>query len=188
MDADGGQPLGSDAGSSGGEDGGKFDASVFDGPLPDASNSPVASFEVIYNGAVVAPLSCPTSNWEFALPSTGSVTLRNTGGVSLAYIAEPTGYIGGVTYTPGVPTSQSNEEVGVLAPGATVNVTHMSVGGDTIALVGAEKPFSIYDSGFAPADEWTTPWPNGVGAGGGATTMYVADVEWDSDCSPVIKQ
>jgi hypothetical protein len=103
-------------------------------------------------------------------------------------IGQDEGMLQGVTYTPGVPTSQTNEEVGVLAPGATVNVTHMSVGGDTIALVGAAKPFSIYDSGFAPADEWTTPWPSGVDGADGTTTMYVADVEWDSDCSPVIKQ
>jgi hypothetical protein len=158
------------------------------GFLPDSSASPIEGFEIIFNGDAQTPLSCPSSRWEFSVPSTATVTLRDTGTVPLAYIAEPTGYIGGVQYTPGVPTSQQEEEVGVLAPGDIVSLTLGGLGGDTIALIGASKPFSIYDGGLAPADEWRIPWPMGVDGRGGSTKMYVADIEWDTACSPVERQ
>jgi hypothetical protein len=162
--------------------------SIFDSAIPDSSASPTESVEIIFNDAVQTPLSCPTSHWEFSVPSTATVTLRNMGSVPLAYIAEPTGYIGGVVYTPGVPTSQASEEVGVLAPGDTANLALGGIGGNTIALIGSSKPFSIYDGGFAPADEWTISWPMGVDGSGGSSTMYVADIEWDSSCSAVERQ
>jgi hypothetical protein len=182
-------PIGDDGSmADGAVDGGLDGQNIFDSAIPDSSASPTEGFEIIFNGVAQTPLSCPSSHWEFSVPSTATVVLRNMGSVPLAYIAEPTGYIGGVQYTPGVPTNQQGEEVGVLDPGDIVSLTLGGVGGDTIALAGASKPFSIYDGGFAPADEWTIPWPMGVDGSGGSTTMYVADVEWDTSCSPVERQ
>jgi hypothetical protein len=168
---------------------GEIDAAIFDGPLPDSSGSPVETFDVIDDGVALQPLACPSSHWEFPLQSDGSVTLRNTGSVPLAYIAQQNGWEGGVQYTPGVPTSGPGEEVGVLAPGATAILTaNNGVSNQyVIALIGASKPFSIYDGGFAAADEWTMPWPLGVQGSGGSSTMYVAELSFDSTCSAVVQ-
>jgi hypothetical protein len=161
-----------------------------DSALTDSSNSPVETFEVVGNGFLLTPLSCPTSHWEFPIPSpvlpagTPAIAVRNTGSVPLAYIAESSGYVGGVVYTPGVPTSETGEEAGVLAVGATMTIVYSGEPVQPI-LVGSAKPFSIYDSGFAAADEWTVPWPMGVGGSEGSPTMYVAQVSWDTACAPV---
>jgi hypothetical protein len=161
-----------------------FDATILDSALPDASDSPIETFELIVNGVVLHPLSCPSSHWEFAPPSSAThVYLRNTGGVPLAYTANQ-GWQGGVVYPPGVPTGQSGELSGVLAPGASVNVTSAYHDG-TVGDVGASKPFSVYGGGYAPQDEGTIPWPLGVSGSGGATNMYVAGINMDSSCSPV---
>jgi len=158
------------------------ETSAFDVAPTDGSSSAIEAFEILSGGKVQHPQKCPTSNWEFTgLPS--SITLRNTGNVPLAYISE-TSWMIGVVYTPGVPTSQPMEQVGVLATGAEVT---LGVGGSTVALVGASKPFSTYDGGFAPEDEWTVPWPLGVTGSGGATIMNVAYIEKWSTCSPVVR-
>jgi hypothetical protein len=118
-----------------------------------------------------------------------AVHLRNTGSVPLAYTAENPFYSGAV-YSPGVPTGTPGELIGVLAPGASVDLTSAVVwngcGGQMIALVGASKPFSVYDGGYAASDEATIPWPKGVAGSTGATTMYVAQVEDTCTCVPVM--
>jgi hypothetical protein len=117
------------------------------------------------------------------VPASGTIALRNVGAVPLAYISEQMGWIAGVQYTPGVPTSQQGEQVGVLAPGEVVNLTH---DGALVGLVGASKPFSIYDGGYATADETTAAWPLGVEGSEGSSTMYIAVISADAVCSPVI--
>jgi hypothetical protein len=174
-------------------DGGDDGSNIFDSPLPDSASSPIEAFEIIFDDAIKQPLSCPTSHWEFPVPSNGLetdgtlppgavVTLRNTGSMPLAYIGESQYWIGGVQYTPGVPTSTPGEEVGVLTPGAVVPLTHL---GSLIALVGSAKPFSVYDGGFAAADETTAPWPLGVAGSEGSSTMYIAEITAQAVCSPV---
>ena len=172
-----------------------FDALVFGSALADASVDADGPFEVLYGGLPQTPFSCPTSNWEFPWPSsgpfdassTGTVTVRNTGGVPLAYIAEQMGWILGVAYSPGVPTGESGEEVGVLAPGQSVDlVLQACTGVCSLGLVGASKPFSVRDGGYAAADEKTTPWPQGVAGSEGSSTMYVAGMSAVTvACSPV---
>jgi hypothetical protein len=174
-----------------------FDALPLDSALRDVSASADGPFELLYGGVPQTPFSCPTSNWEFPWPGNSSfpdgsssgtvtVTVRNTGGVPLAYIAEQMGWILGVTYSPGVPTGESGEEVGVLAPGQSVDlVLQACTGSCSIGLVGASKPFSARDGGFAAADERTIPWPQGVAGSGGSSTMYVAGISAVTvACSP----
>ena len=181
-----------------------FDAAVLSAPLPDASASPIASFELFYTGAEQQPRSCPSAHWEFAPPEAqGTVTsLRNTGGVVIAYIAE-TDWEQGVHYIPGVPTGVTGEAVGVLAPGASVNLTadeanwvgaengpHANDLSGDIVLLGAAKPFSDDPGGFsefAASDEGTIPWPQGVANATGATTMNVAQVTGDVPCQAVVQ-
>ncbi len=188
-----GGPSGSGDGSSGGPLDATVDApnasvgdasDIFDSPISDSTSSASEAFEIIANGAIQSPISCPSSHWEFSVSSGGAVALRNIGSVPLPYIAEPYGWGAGVQYTPGVPTSGQGEEVGVLASGAVVNLTHA---GGTIALIGASKPFSIYDAGFAAADEWTVSWPLGVAGSDGSSTMYVAEIEAEAECGPVYR-
>jgi hypothetical protein len=180
---------GTKGGGGGGTKGsGPADASPLDSALPDSSASPVETFELIYGTKVESPLSCPSEHWEFPLPSSSAaVYLRNTGSVPLAYTAESPFYTGAI-YSPGVPTGTPGELVGILAPGASVNLTSTVVkssDGWIIALVGASKPFSVYDGGYAASDETTIPWPKGVPDSAGATTMYVAQVESAPSCTPV---
>jgi hypothetical protein len=188
---------GLDAGGTGNEASAPVDAGTFDSALIDANTfdsavsqdaaaSPTEAFSLVVNGTAAHPLSCPTSHWEFPL-NAGSIKLKNTGSVPLAYIAESGGWEGGVDYSPGVPTSQSGESVGVLAPGAELTLQVIQSNYDTIALIGASKPFSDDDAGFAPADEWTIPWPQGVSGSGGGTTMYVAEIGASTACSPVAR-
>ena len=169
---------------------GPGDASPLEGSLADSSGSPIETFEILYNSTVKTPLTCPSEQWEFPVPKVSeSIHLRNTGSVPLAYIAEIP-FDTGAVYSPGVPTGTHGELVGVLAPGATVDLTSAvltggSGSGSVIALVGASKPFSVYDGGFAASDEATIPWPKGVPDSTSATTMYVAQVESAPSCTPV---
>jgi hypothetical protein len=164
-----------------------------DSALPDSSDSPVETFEVVGNGSLLTPLSCPTSHWEFSVPppvlptGTIAIAVRNTGSVPLAYIAESSAYISGVVYTPGVPTGETGEEVGVLSAGATMTIVYSGAVIEPI-LVGSAKPFSTYDGGYAAADEWSVPWPAGVDGGAATPTMYVAQISWDTVCAPVSRQ
>jgi hypothetical protein len=152
----------------------------------DASPSPIETFELVADGSAAEPLSCPSANWEFSgLPT--SIELKNTGTVALAYIAEQVAWNLGAQYSPGVPTGMSMERVGVLAPGAEVTIASRPGGYEQTALIGASKPFSIYDGGFAAADEWTIPWPQGVSGSDGSMTMYVAEIDDVSACGPVTR-
>ena len=132
-------------------------------------------------------MSCPAEDWEY--PGSGTagseVYLKNTGPVPLAYTVEQQ-WMPGAKYRPGVPVGDGSfiELVGVLAPGANVNISS-AFHGYTVAVVGAALPFSLADSGFAVQDEGTIPWPAGVPNSTGATTMYVAEIERLSACSAV---
>jgi hypothetical protein len=162
------------------------DVGVDAGLLPDAAASPTEVFELVAAGSAAEPLSCPSAHWEFSgLPA--SVELKNTGTVALAYIAEQAAWDLGAEYAPGVPTGMSMERVGVLAPGAEVTIASRPGGYEQTALIGASKPFSIYDGGFAAADEWTIPWPQGVSGSDGSMTMYVAEIDDVSACGPVTR-
>lgn len=192
---EGGIAVGDVGGTNGGDGGGaagstSFDAAVLDSALPDSSASTIETFELIYDSAVQTPLSCPTEHWEFPLASaTVTVHLRNTGSVPLVYITENS-WVGGAVYTPGVPTGSPGELVGILAPGASVDLSsdvYRSGDGGDVALVGASKPFSVYDGGYAASDEGTIPWPEGVTDSTGATTMYVAEVQDLPNCEPVVR-
>jgi hypothetical protein len=66
----------SNAGTDGGFDAAVHDdgAAVYDSALPDTSGAPIETFELIYQGLVQTPLSCPSSHWEFSVPSMSTVT------------------------------------------------------------------------------------------------------------------
>jgi hypothetical protein len=183
----GGDDTGGDATSQAADAGVCGDAGPvpFDAPVTDASASAIASFELIIGGVVRQPMSCPEANWEYQ-GTVGQrqpdVYIRNTGGVPIAYTASATWFLPGM-YQPGAPTGISAELNGVLPPGEVVNSTCAFQGG-YVALLGASKPFSSPDA-FAPHDEGTIPWPSGVGGSGGATTMYVAEIQVLPNCDPV---
>jgi hypothetical protein len=208
----GGQCLGSSSsssgsGGSGGGDGGgsSTDATLppLDAALPpldaalaslDAAPAGVAGFAFIVNDVVQHPMACPGADWEFlpypgtdgsgagCIPCPGiqSVVLVNTGSLDMAYIAGP--WWSGQNYVPGgYPGGQFG--AGVLAPGAFVDITAFYNTGD-VAIVGSAEPFSAQDAAYA-SDEGIIPWPVGVAGSGGATNMYVAEIEVRTSCSSV---
>lgn len=179
----------------------------------DAAPAGLAGFAFIVNDVVQNPMSCPGTNWEFApYPGTGdavgnscgysctgaggwgpvsigscagieSVVLVNTGALEMAYIAGPCWNVPGHTaYAPGGYPG-GDFLAGVLAPGAYVDITQVYNAGIT-AVVGSAEPFSSPDSAYA-SDEGQIPWPLGVQGGGGATTMYVAEIEVRTACQAV---
>jgi hypothetical protein len=161
-----------------------FDAAILDAPLADSSGSPITTFEFIMGGVVQQPMSCPRADWVYdgvSGQSAPNVYIRNAGDVPLAYSAAAGWVIPGM-YEPGVPTGVPPELNGVLSPGEAVNITSVFEGG-CVALLGASKPFTVLDGGFAPSDEETIPWPSGVAGSGGATTMYVAEIQVRSGCT-----
>jgi hypothetical protein len=158
----------------------------------------LAGFEFIVNGVVQRPLTCPSANWEFPAPPNTvtpsfmdggfseyvcatpqmcpgitSVVIENTGQVSVAYIAQSSWNLPG-HYEPGVPTGEPDQLVGVLAPGAKVDITSVFVG-DITALLGSSDPFS--PPGKNVSDEGTIPWPAGVAGSGGAQFMSLAEID-----------
>ena len=161
----------------------------------DASPAGLAGFAFIVNDVVQHPMACPGVNWEFppypgtpadgngCIPCPGikSVVLVNTGALDMPYIAGP--YWSGQYVPGGYPGGDYT--AGVLAPGAYVDITAFYNTGD-VAIVGSAEPFSYPDAAYA-ADEGIIPWPLGVVGSGGATTMYVAEIEVRASCSPVQK-
>ncbi len=162
-----------------------FDASLLDSALPDSSGSPIETFELIIDGAVQTPRSCPTELWNYSGTSGQPEPLdyiRNTGSVPLAYIAAPVWTVGlGTPYTPGEtnPAGPMPQEAGILAPGASLDITAIYEGG-YVALLGASKPFSA--GGGQVDDEGAIPWPAGVPDSTGASTMFIAQVYVNQTC------
>lgn len=156
-------------------------------------------------------MACPGTDWEFApypgpvdigecaysctgaggwgpvsvgsCPGLNSVLLVNTGALDMAYIAGPCWDVPAHTaYAPGGYPG-GDFLAGVLAPGTSVDITTFYGSGIT-ALVGSAEPFSSPDSSYA-SDEGQIPWPLGVQGSGGATTMYVAEIEVRTACQAV---
>jgi len=166
----------------------------------DAAPAGLAGFAFLVNHAVQSPLACPSDSWEFApfptsddsncnpmppaCPGVASAIVVNTGQVPLVYYATNL-WSGG--YVPGVLTGASYELAGVLAPGSYVDITSVFAGGIT-ALLGASQPFSQPDAGKFDYDEGTIPWPQGVAGSGGATTMYVAQIDVTPSCVKPFQQ
>jgi hypothetical protein len=166
----------------------------------DAAPSGLAGFAFVVNDVVQEPMACPGVDWEFepypgtgddggmctggcAYPGIESVVLVNTGALDMPYIAGP--LWSGPGYVPGgYPGGQFLADV--LAPGAYVNSTSFYNAG-IVAIVGSAEPFSSQDSSYA-ADEGTIPWPMGVNGSGGATTMYVAEIEVRTSCQAVTRE
>jgi hypothetical protein len=180
---------GGSAGVGGGVDAGtSFDAAILDSALPESSDSPIETFEFIKGGVVQDPMSCPGIHWEYSGvvgESAPDVYIRNTGSVPLVYTAAPVWDVGiGDPYIPGLvdPTAPKPQDIGVLAPGASVNITSFYEGG-YVALLGASKPFSLNDGGYAPWGEGTIAWPSGIPDSADAGTMYVAQI-YVGSCGP----
>jgi hypothetical protein len=180
---------------------GSFDATVPDASSPldatfDVTPPPTgqAGFALIVNGAVQIPMSCPADNWEFPpLPAFGGQTscnvqappcsgitsalLVNTGQVPLAYTAKALWSNTG--YPPGVQFGEQYELSGVVNPADEVDITSVFLGG-IVAVLGSSEPFS--DGSHYVSDEGTIAWPAGVAGSGGATQMYVAEINFEKSC------
>jgi hypothetical protein len=178
------------------------DASVALTAESGANNSPtttldpgppgLAGFGFVINGIVQHPMSCPSDNWEF-LSSTASscgfpppcdggvnsVYLINTGQFPVAYIASALWAAQG--YVPGVATGDPYQLVGVLDPGAKVDITSVYDGG-TVALLGSSAPFSSRDAAKYAGDEGSIPWPAGVAGSEGSSTMWIAQIDIRDTC------
>jgi hypothetical protein len=157
-----------------------------DVPPPPAGQAGIA---FIVDGIVQTPLPCPADNWEFwpvdgagnplCAPSSlictvSSAVLKNSGPVPVTYTVQPSWVTPGI-YPPGIATGDSNQLVGVLAPGAELDITHAFAGGIT-AVLGSSLPFSDYDAHFV-LDEGTIPWPGGLGGSEGASVMSTAQID-----------
>jgi hypothetical protein len=178
-----------------------WDAALADGSVTDAtfdvSPSPagLAGFAFVVDGEVQTPLGCAAADWEFPpvagqtdcskeppCPGIESAYVVNTGTLPMAYVAQS--YWNPGVSTPGVPTGDPFQLAGVLAPGEQVDITSVYVGGIT-AILGSAEPFSDPDGGKPVGDEGIIPWPLGVAGGGGATQMYVAEIEQYPSCEAV---
>ena len=170
-------------------DGAITDATV-DVPPPPTGQ---AGFAFVVNGAVQAPMACAATNWEFPpvsgqttcaseppCPGIQSAYIVNTGALPMPYIAQSYWTSQGI-YSPGVPTGDSYQLTGVLSPGQQVDITSVYVGGIT-AVLGSSEPFS---TGKPVGDEGIIPWPPNVAGSGGATQMYVAEIEVYPACQTV---
>jgi hypothetical protein len=62
-----------------------------------------------------------------------------------------------------------------------VDITSAYVGG-IVAVLGSSHPFVDPDAGKYVADGATIPWPAGVTGSGGASQMYVAEIEITDSC------
>jgi hypothetical protein len=140
---------------------------------------------------------CASDNWEFStsgMPGANcgslsptftcdsgvrSVYLVNTGQFPVAFIAS--GLWTGTGYVPGVATGATYEMVGVIAPGAQVDIASVYDSGLT-ALLGSSAPFSSPDAGKYASDEGSIPWPAGVAGSEGASTMWLAEIEVRDSC------
>lgn len=185
-------PDGSSVGTSDGASSADAVTTVLDAALPpldaalaslDAAPAGQGGFAFIVNDVVQSPMVCAGPDWEFA-PYAGSdiesVVLANTGSLDMAYIAGPLWESPG--YVPG-DYPGGDFGAGVLAPGAYVDITSFYDAG-IVAIVGSAEPFTSPDASY-PSDEGAIPWPLGVAGSGGATTMYVAEIEVFAACQQV---
>jgi hypothetical protein len=85
-----------------------------------------------------------------------------------------------------VPTGEPDVLTGVLAPQAELDITSVFEGGVT-AILGSSEPFSDPDAGRYVGDEGTIPWPGGVAGSGGASQMFVAQIDVKGACMPVVQ-
>jgi hypothetical protein len=112
--------------------------------------------------------------------------LVNTGQYPVAYTAQTSWVSGGSGQPPGVQFGNMGELSGVLNPGDKVDITSVYVGGIT-AVLGSSHPFVAPDAGKYVADSGMIPWPAGVAGSGGASEMYVAEIEIVDSCrNPVV--
>jgi hypothetical protein len=154
-----------------------------------------AGFAFIVNGVVQTPLTCPSNNWEFwpvdssgaALCNTAtsscsvaSVVLENTGPAPMPYTAQP---LWSSNVPPGIATGDTGQLVGVLAPGAQVDVSSAFNGG-IVAILGSSLPFSQYDAHYV-TDEGSIPWPGGLDGSQGSSLMWVAQIDLEPSCRVV---
>ncbi len=173
----------------------------------------LAGFAFVVNGVEQTPMSCPAEDWEYAPPAAQkaiwaadssipdivcddsyqppchgmSVFLANTGQFPVAYTAQYSWSVGSNSgEPPGVPFGNQGELSGVLNPGDKVDITSAYLGG-IVAVLGSSQPFADPDAGKYVADGATIPWPTGVAGSGGATQMYVAEIEVRDSCgSPTV--
>jgi hypothetical protein len=160
----------------------------------------LAGFAFLVNGVEQTPLVCPAESWEYAPPegqdsvdgSPGVVVcnegrppcpglqvfLGNPSQYPLAYTAQ-TSWAG--SEPPGVPFGNMGELSGVLNPGDSVDITSVYIGG-TVAVLGSSHPFVEPDAGKYVGDGAMIPWPAGVAGSGGASEMYVAEIEIVESC------
>jgi hypothetical protein len=170
-----------------------WDGDIADGLVEDASfDAPAAAaglagFAFVVNDVVLTPMACAHAAWQYPLasgetssppdhpPTKGvkSAYIVNTGTLPLAYVAQSLWSAG---QQPGVLTGSTYQLAGVLMPGTQVDITPVYVGGYT-AIVGSSEPFSSLDSGHPVGDEGSILWPPGVTGSGGASLMYVAQIE-----------
>ncbi len=195
--------------SGGSSSGGELDGSHPSEPLDastdfDVQMAPMglAGFAFVVNGVEQTPLPCLAESWEYPPPSPQapseggfngdtvcnggvapcpglSVFLVNTGQFPLAYTAQTTWQ--GPGQPPGVQFGNMGELSGVLEPGEKVDITSVYVGGIT-AVLGSSAPFTEPDAGKYVADGTTIPWPAGVAGSGGASEMYVAEIDIVDSC------
>lgn len=153
----------------------------------DGSSGGDGLFAFVINGGVQTPMSCSSADWEFSAPgSITSVAIVNTGTVPLPYIAQSWWTLG-AHYVPGVSTGDTDQVTGVLAPGDSVDITSIYLGG-YVALLGSSEPFSDPDAGKYVSDEGTIPWPTGVSGSEGSATMYIAELQVPpSGCRAVVQ-
>jgi hypothetical protein len=149
-------------------------------PPPDSSNFlPAGSW---CNG--VAPCPGLTVCNHGVAPCPGmTVFLVNTGQFPVAYTAQTSWPVGpaGSGQPPGVQFGNMGELSGVLYPGDKVDITSVYVGGIT-AVLGSSHPFVDPDASKYVADGAMIPWPAGVAGSGGASEMYVAEIETVDSC------
>lgn len=165
----------------------------------------MAGFAFVVNGVEQTPLQCPAEGWEYPPPppqaaqgSAGgkngdtvcnegvapcpglSVFLVNTGQFPVAYTAQTTWDIG-FGQPPGVQFGNTGELSGVLDPRDKVDITAVYSGAIT-AVLGSSRPFVDPGAGKYVADGAMIPWPAGVAGSGGASQMYVAEIEIADSC------
>jgi hypothetical protein len=162
----------------------------FDGTVAPAK----ASFELLFDGVVVTPLACANTAWTYTAPVAGdggsgmdgggqSVAIHNLGNVPIYYTARA-GWFLGQHYAPSVNTHSPPEATGVVAPGASAELSSGFPSGviGVFALFGASAPFPGLDGGSA--DEGQTPWPLGsVPNPADASVMYMAETNVYGNCS-----
>jgi hypothetical protein len=173
--------------------GGEGGTAISNNPLPPSPPPGRAGFAITINGVVVqTPRTCPNADWEFPFPSgcvppnpcpgVTSVLLSNTGSVLVYYTASDNWPHAG-SYVPGVATGDPNQMAGGLEPG-TGQYLDSFFGAGMIVLLGSSEPFSPPDNA---SDEGVIPWPANLAGSNGSSQMWLAEVEFTTECQMVTK-